>query len=321
MKQIEGKKQVPAISPNATVLPCNFRSAGRLSNESARTLTHLHETLARNLTNSLDVYLGVGLEVRLAQLEQLSMDEFKMKCITGGYMLPCATKPAGSNILLDMDHALMFTVIDLLLGGSGTKLGANRELTEIDEEIMEGVGQLIAQQIERVWQPIGYSLVPGRCVKPNLAHRVFPPTDKVICIQFDVSVAGMTGFLYVFLQASLAGSLVRNIRADNTSNRGGSAYQPMLSLAKRMLECPFNLSGELPNMRVSVRALAGIQEGSILMLSAPVAGPGKLTLEGNMFFDALPVRQGQNKAMQLFAPVTAAHVATPQGDDQPHAGL
>ncbi len=321
MKTIEGRKQVAAISPNATVLPCNFRSAGRLSNESARTLTHLHETLARNLTNSLDVYLGTGLEVRLAHLEQLSMEEFKAKSIMGGYMLPCATKPAGSTVLLDMDHPLMFTVIDLLLGGSGAKLEVNRELTEIDEEIMEGVGQLIAQQIERVWQPIGYSLVPGKCVKPNLAHRVFPPTDKVIRIQFDVSVAGMTGSLYVALQASLAGSLVRNIRADSTSSRAGSAYQPMLSLAKRMLECPFALSGELPNLRVSVRALAAIQEGSVLMLSAPVNSPGKLTLEGNMFFDAIPVRQGQNKAMQLFAPVTAHQAGAHQGEEQPHAGF
>lgn len=320
MKTIEGRKHVYAISPNATILPCNFRSAGRLSNESARTLTHLHETLARNLTNSLDVYLGTGLEVRLAHLEQLSMEEFKARSTMGGYMLPCATKPAGSAVLLDMDHPLMFTVIDLLLGGSGAKLEFNRELTEIDEEVMEGVGQLIAQQVERVWQPIGYSLIPGKCVKPNLAHRVFPPTDKVIRIQFDVSVAGMTGSLYVALQASLAGSLVRNIRADNTNSRG-SAYLPMLSLAKRMLDCPFALSGELPDLRVSVRALAAVQEGSVLMLSVPVNSPGKLTLEGNIFFDAIPVRQGQNKAMQLIAPVTAYQAEAYQGGDEPHASF
>ncbi len=314
MKIVEGRRSSPKISPNATVQPCNFRSAGRLSNESARTLTHLHEALARNLTNSLDVYLGTGLEVRLAHLEQLTMEEFKTKSVNGGYILPCSAKPSGTAVLLDMDHALMFTVIDLLLGGAGAKLEIARELTEIDEEILEGVGHLIAQQIERVWQPIGYSLTTGKCVKPSLAHKVFPATEKVIRIQFDISVAGMTGSLYLALQASLAGSLVRNIRADSTSRSSASAYQPALNLAKRMLDCPFGLAGELPNLKVSVRALAAIKEGSILMLSAPVASPGKLTLEGNIFFDALPVRQGSNKAMQLFAPINAQPTSAETGE-------
>ena len=48
-----------------TVQPCNFRSAGRLSNESARALKTLHESLARNLMNTLDVYLGTSLEIKL----------------------------------------------------------------------------------------------------------------------------------------------------------------------------------------------------------------------------------------------------------------
>ena len=246
MKTIEGKRILRPVPANATVTPCNFRSAGRLSNESARTLTTLHEMLARNLTNSLDVYLGTGLEVRLASLEQISMEEFKAKCVGGGYMLPCATRPTSSTVLLEMDNPLMFTVIDLLLGGSGAKLESTRELTEIDEEIMEGVGLLIAQQIERVWQAVGYTLTPGKCIKPNLAHRVFPPTEKVLRIQFDVSVADMTGCLFVAFQASLGGSIVRNIRADASNGSAGSGYKELPSLRKRMLECRFSLSGRSP---------------------------------------------------------------------------
>lgn len=255
--------------------------------------------MARNLTNSLDVYLGTGLEVRLASLEQLSMEEFKTKCVTGGYMLPCATRGSSSTVLIEMDKSLMFTVIDLLLGGTGAKLESTRELTEIDEGIMEGVGALIAQEIERAWQPVGYTLTPGNCIKPNTAHRVFPLSDKVLRIQFDVNLAGMTSALYIAFAASLAGNLVRSIRADLSNGPGGTGFQAAPSLRRRMLDCKFSLSGDLRNLRVPVRELAAIEPGSVLMLSAPVAGPAKLTLEGKSYFDALPVRQGNNKAMQL----------------------
>ena len=241
---------------NPTILPCNFRSAGRLSNESARTLTSLHEVMARNLTNTLDVYLGTGLEVRFNALEQLTMDEFKSKCATAGYMLPCAIRASTNVVLLEMDNPLMFTIIDLLLGGTGAKLEVVRELTEIDEDIMEGVAALIAQEIERVLQPVGYAITPGRCVKSNAAHRVFPPTEKVLRIRFDVSVAEITGAFYVAIPASIASTLVRTVRADQSRVIGGSGFEPMPSLRKRMLDCKFAVSGELPNLRVSVRNLA-----------------------------------------------------------------
>ena len=309
MKQQEERRFGTDTSSEPIVLPCNFRSAGRLSNESARALTAVHEVLARNLTNSLDVYLGTGLDVRLVSLEQLPMEDFKAKCLLGGYMLPCATHPTSSAVLLQMDNALMFTMIDLLLGGSGAKLQMVRELSEIDEEIMEGVAYLVAQQIEQVWQPMGYSLTPGKCLKPTTAHRIFPPSEKVLRIQFDVSVAGMTGALFLAFQAALGSYLVRRIRADQSSSKDGNSYLPLLSLRTRMLDCRFTVSGDLPDLKVSVRELAEIQPGSVLMLPAPVTS-GKLRIEGRNHFEALPVRHGNYKAMQLLYPVQTLDAVT-----------
>lgn len=299
MSSIQAKRPARPVNPNPTVLPCNFRSAGRLSNESARSLNSLHEVVARYLTNSLDVYLGTGLEVRLSSLEQLLMEEFKTKCMAGGYMLPCTTRSASSTVLLELDNALMFTVIDLLLGGTGEMVEVVREITEIDEDIMEGVASLIAAEIERAWQPVAYTLSPGKCLKPTFAHRIFPQTEKVIRIKFDVSVANMTGALYVAFPASLAGSLVRSSRTDHLGGSSGSTFEVLPSLSRRMLDCKFSVSGELLNLKLSVRDLAAIEEGSVLLLSAPASKAAALTLEGKTYFEALPVRQGSNKAMQL----------------------
>ena len=289
----KGLKKEPSI------LPCNFRSAGRLSNESGRTLSTLHELLARNLTNSLDVYFGTGLEVRLIDLEQLTMEDFRARCASAGYMMPCLTRPSSATILLEMDNAMMFTAIDLLLGGTGGDQGIARDLTEIDEEILDDVCGVIAAQIERVWQPMGVGLTPQKCVKPNLAYRSFPPTEKVHRIRFEVSVAETTGTLHLALPASLSSYIVRNVRVDQVGAKGNSRWHPKETLEQRMLNCQVQLSGELPDLSVSVRDLARIEVGSVLTLSAPVAEPGWLKLEGRAYYEAVPVGQGSNKAMQL----------------------
>ena len=156
-----------------SIHPCNFRSAGRLSNENARALSGLHETLARNLMNSLDVYLGTGLDVKLGSLDQMPMDEYRVASSTSGYILACALRPSQSTVLIEIDGRLMFTMIDLLLGGPGVTIQEPRELTEIDEEIMHGAGSLIAKQVEAAWQPATATLTPGTCVKPVMAHKAF----------------------------------------------------------------------------------------------------------------------------------------------------
>jgi flagellar motor switch protein FliM len=55
---------------------CNFRYAGRLSNENARALTSLHEKFALSTTNSLEAYLGATMRLKLLSLEQLSLQDY-----------------------------------------------------------------------------------------------------------------------------------------------------------------------------------------------------------------------------------------------------
>jgi flagellar motor switch protein FliM len=72
---------------------------------------------------------------------------------------------------------------------------------------------------------------------------------------------------------------------------------------------------------VSVRDLARIEVGSVLTLSAPVSAPGWLKLEGRAFYEAVPVGQGTNKAMQLLKPkhVSATELMGNEDDNDGNA--
>ena len=297
-EQQQGRPAAGAPGAERSIHPCNFRSAGRLSNESARALSGLHETLARNLMNSLDVYLGTGLEVKLGALEQIPMEEYRALSSLSGYILPSVLRPSLSTVLIEIDDKLMFTMIDLLLGGPGSTIEEPRELTEIDEEIMHGAASLIAKQVEAAWQPATATLTPGACVKPAMAHKVFPNTEKVLRIRFDLSVAGMTGAVHLSFLASFGGHLVRNIKTD-VSSQMGIRFMPRPSLQQRLLDCSFTLAGVLPDLQVRVRELSAIEVGSVLKLSAPMTRAGRLTLEDKHLYEAVPVRQSNRKAVQL----------------------
>jgi flagellar motor switch protein FliM len=69
---------------------CNFRSAGRLSNEDARLLTSMHEGLAQHASTALDAYLGISVEVKLDALEQPSIRDHIAELPTYSYIVPLA---------------------------------------------------------------------------------------------------------------------------------------------------------------------------------------------------------------------------------------
>src|SRR5258708_562093 len=168
-----------------TIHPCNFRYASRLSNENARSLTALHEKFALNVTNSLEVYLGTSLRLKLMSLEQLAIHDYISGLAPNSYLLPCALNVMQSSFLMEMDIPLIFPIIDLLLGGAGTTSSEEaRELTEIDEEIMQSVTALIVKQVERSWRTLNLSLTPGHCIKPAMIQQILPVNVKLVLVMF-----------------------------------------------------------------------------------------------------------------------------------------
>ena len=173
-----------------TIHSCNFRYAGRLSNENARALTALHEKFALNVTNSLELYLGTSLRLKLLSLEQMAILDYTSKMGSNSYLLPCSLNVMESNFLMEMDIALIFPIIDLLLGGAGTASEDTRELTDIDEEIMQSVTALIIKEVERSWRTLNLSLTPGRCIKPAMIQQVFLANEKLVLLMFEMTLGG-----------------------------------------------------------------------------------------------------------------------------------
>jgi flagellar motor switch protein FliM len=302
---LESQESITAAYAKATPKPrtvhsCNFRYAGRLSNENARALTALHEKFALNVTNSLEVYLGTSIRLKMLSLEQLALQGYTSGLASNTYLLPCALNVMESNFLMEMDIRLIFPMIDLLLGGSGTTASDEaRELTEIDEEIMQSITALIVKEMDRSWRASNLSLTPGHCIKPAMISQVFPANEKLVLLMFEMTIGGTTGPFKIVLPTSFVGFLLRHLKAAQSKKISILRHLPNPSLRERILECDFTVAVDITQMRVLVKDLINLKPGMILKMKAPVKNPGRLTVEGVDIFEALPVRNGTLKAAQL----------------------
>ena len=283
------------------ITPCNFRYAGRLSNENARALTALHEKFALNVTNSLEVFLGASIQLKLLSLEQMAIQDYITGMTSNSYLVPCALNIMESSFLIEMDIPLIFPIIDLLLGGAGAISEEARELTEIDEEIMQSVTGLIVKQVERSWWTLNLQLVPGHCIRSAMIPQIFPVNEKLVILMFEMTVAGATGHFKIVLPTSFVGFLLRHLKAAQSKKISSLHMLPKPSLRERMLDCEFKVAVDVTKMQVLVRDLIDLKPGMILKMRSPITSPGCVTVQDVEMFEASPVRNGALKAAQLVA--------------------
>jgi flagellar motor switch protein FliM len=282
-----------------TVQVCNFRAAGRMSNEMVRGLTAMHEQLARNLASSLDLYMGGEPKVKLEGLDQLAVKEHVAATEKYSFLAPFSVSPGEGAVVVEIDAALVFPMIDLLLGGVGGAGRDARDLSEIEEEVLQELATVIVRQAEAAWGMTAGTLTANPRVDADGLAECFPPGEKVTLVKLEVEVAELTGMIQLAFPASFAGTLVKQKKLDPAGKKTKVRQFPAVSLRERILDCDFNVAADLPGMRVTVRDLIGLQPGCVLKLRAPVRNPGMLTVGGREIFESVPVRNGTQKAAQV----------------------
>jgi len=204
-----------------------------------------------------------------------------------------------STMILECDLDLVFPIVELLLGGTGTSMPGAREISEIEEEIMQDVAALIARQAEGAWRMPPMSLVANRRIKAALLQQYCPANDKVTIARFEMEIGGATGTFQLVFPTSFIALLIKQIKEDEPQKKTGLRYFPTASIRERILDCDVMVAAGVPRMKVAVRDLIALQPGCVLKLRAPVRNPGMLTAEGMEIFEAIPVRNGTQKAAQL----------------------
>jgi flagellar motor switch protein FliM len=286
-----------------SVYPCNFRSAGRLSNENARLLTAVHENFARLLASALDVYMGTLVEVKIEIIEQVPSKDHIAGIPPLSYLAPFDFSAFQSSMIVEWDIEMVFPVIDLLLGGAGSRPGESRELSEIEEEIVHEVMGLIAREMEHSWRLPAGSLTVNRRAKISGMHQYCPPGERITCVRFEMELAGRKGSFMLVFPTAFLNALIKQIKLDQPQKESQFQFFAGMGIRQRILDCDMIVSSELSPVKVAVRDLMELQPGSVLKLRSPVGSAGVLSIGGQEIFECIPVKNGSLKAAQLGKPI------------------
>jgi flagellar motor switch protein FliM len=301
VRTARGNQRAANAQPQQVVQPWDIRQAGQIGREQMLAINQLHEVLARNLTHSVGAYLGIGFDCSLVSAEHLTYREFLQRLPETTYLASCDLAPVNAVAVFQLDLTVAFPVIDLLLGGEGKGGDLGREITEIEEQIIESIMRIICRELETTWQAIALQFKFGQRQPMAQAQRLMVPEEKNLCLSLEVKMAETRGTLNMAVPAVVSNALLRKISADLSYHRPRSPVEARRRIEKRLLDSSFRVELFASDLSVSLQALADLAPGALLSFPRSISAPAVLVVDEMRLCSAMPVRVNSRRAARVLS--------------------
>jgi flagellar motor switch protein FliM len=285
------KKETPAVR-------FDFRRPDRIPKSQVRAIHLLHDTFVRNLVSSLSAYLRSYLTVNLVSVEQLSYSEFLDGLPTPTCMVSLGLRPYDGNGVLELNPSLVFPILEMLLGGNGKTSGAiQREITEIEQKLLDGLFRIILNDLREAWRGVTEVdfTIESMETEPQLLH-ILAPNEAVVSVGVEVRMGDTVGMMNIAMP-SIVIKMMRQKFDQQWSVRKTMASEVEQGRVLRLLRgSTLTLEALLEGPRLTVREFLSLEEGQLLSLDYPVDHAIDLKVNGTEKFRAQIVSTGRKRA-------------------------
>jgi len=281
----------------------DFKRPDKFSKEQMRTVQIMHETFARLTTTSLSGSLRTLVHVHVASVDQLTYEEFIRSIPTPTTLAVISMDPLKGQAILEIDPSVTFTIIDRLFGGQGEGVKINRELSEIEHSVMEGIIVRILGNMREAWTQV-IDLRPRLSqieTNPQFA-QIVPPTEMVVLVTLETKVGDVEGMMNLCIPYITIEPIVSKLSAQYwySSVRRGATTENLNILKEKLSSVDIPVIAEVGRIDITVRDVLALQIGDIIRLySVRVNDPMTLNVENKKKFLCRPGVIGKKMAVQI----------------------
>jgi flagellar motor switch protein FliM len=279
----------------------DFRRPDRIPKDQLRGIHILHENFARSLASSLSAYLRAYVMVNLVSVEQISFREFSQCLPAPTYTVSLSMRPAEGFSVIEVNPALVFPIIEMLLGGTArAKAPMNREITEIEQSIMDDVLRIALQNLRVAWQNIAridFSIESHES-DPALL-QILAPTEALIAIAIEIRVGEHSGMMNIGVPSIFVKMLRQKFDQHWSLRKGEMTADDMRRVLRLIKPVQLNLDARLQGPTLTVQDLMQLQSGDILAFDYGIESPVDLLVNGKPKYKGHVRNMGRRIAMHV----------------------
>jgi len=287
--------------PAKRALPYDFRRPDRIAKDQLRAIHLLHENFARSLASSLSAYLRAYVAVNLVSVEQLSFMEFSQCLPSPSCLVALDMKPFEGAAVLEINPALVFPIIEMLLGGNARlPLKVNREITEIEKSVLDGLFRITLNDLKLAWQavtPMEFTIQAYE-TEPQLL-RLLAPNEAVVAVSMEVHIGENAGMMNIGIPSIVIKMLRHKFDQQWSVRKSQSTELEQARVLRLIRPAQMHLDGRLEGPTMSVEDLMDLKEDDVLTFDYPIGRQVDLILNRKLKYRGHIVTAGNKRAFQV----------------------
>ncbi|QTQ11739.1 flagellar motor switch protein FliM [Treponema parvum] len=292
------------VSDTRKIKLYDFKRPDKFSKEQIRTVSIMHETFARLTTTSLSAQLRSLVHVHVASVDQLTYEEFIRSIPTPTTLAVINMDPLKGNAVLEIDPTITFSMIDRLFGGKGVTAGnKNRDLTDIEQSVMEGIIVRILANMREAWTQV-IDLRPrlGQIETNPQFAQIVPPSEMVVLVTLETKVGEEEGMINFCIPYLTIEPIISKLSSQFwfSSVRRSSTTQYLGTLKEKLSGVDMDIVAEIGSIQLPIRDVLTLQTGDIVRLAnVRIGDPITLSVGSRQKFYCQPGVVGKKMAVQI----------------------
>ena len=290
----------------------DFRRPSKFSREQIRRLEHAHDGFCQSAASRLSAELRSELQLAVLGSDQLPYGAIMSDEVSRhSFVSVLRIDQLGTELALVFDMPLALTLVQRLLGGSGTTPGHGpapsvaTTLTAVEVAVARRAVASLVESLSSTWLDLAQvSLsMAGTSTNPTSVQLV-PSSEPSLVLNISAAIDGVASVITLLMPHRSVEPIMHHFEQ-------GSMYGPAIEDDSRnrelmraaVGEVDVELRAEAGAVRLPLADVLALQPGDTVRLRRPVAKGVTLCVGDVEAYDGTPGRNGNVRAVQVRAPL------------------
>lgn len=254
----------------------DFMRPNKFSKEQLHTLHIIHENFARFLTTFLSAQLRSLVQVNVLCVEQLTYTEFITSIPNPSIISVINVSSLNGAIILEVNPAVAFNIVDRLLGGSGEFKEKLREPTEIESSIIEKVIKKMIKLLEDAWQDITEIKFDLEKLETNPQFiQLVSLNEAIALVTLNTKIGNNEGMINLCIPHCIPHIVIEPIVSKLStrvwlSNSKSNSVENKELLMKKIASSTVDIRAEVGNVNITIKDFLNLNLGDVITLDTNI---------------------------------------------------
>ena len=250
----------------------DFRHQDRLKRNTRKILQNTHESFAKELAADLNDRLRANVSIHLVSVDQLSLKELTENMLNPTCLYGLKLVPFDRQAVLEIHPHLAYYIVDRILGGPGHGSKLSRELTRIEQRIMNHLLEDIGGFLRSAWQHAASFEIATIDYFTSANYLRFAGSgESIISITLKVNIEKSENLVMINYPYYLVENLLPALAHKDDSAEAKPVLEHRKIIQRNIESTATSVSVYLGQSRLTLEEIINLQTGDVILLNRQTA--------------------------------------------------